>query len=476
MVIKTAKQYIESLRKINPEFYAFGEKIENVIEHPLIKPSINSVAVTYELANDPEYEDLMTARSSINNEKINRFNHLFITQEDLIKKVKMLRLCGQKTGTCFVRCLGMDAINALFITTYKIDKKYGTEYHNRLKKFIDYIQKNDLTCHASMTDVKGDRSKRPSEQSDPDLYLHVVEERRNGIIVRGAKAHQTGAGCAHEAIVMPTCRMLESDKKYAIAFAIPTNAKGIIYVYGRFPMDTREIEGIDVGNIKYGKHSPLMIFDDVFVPWDRVFMYQEYEFAEEIVTYFSAYHRQSHGGCKAGMNDVLIGATSLIAKYNGVDDASHIKSKIADMVHLVETIYSCAIASSVESRKTEAGIYFVNNLLANVSKLNEAKNCYEIARLAQDIAGGLVATMPSEKDLKNEKVGKFIEKYLKGKPEVPTINRMKVIRLIEHMTLSIDLLSDLHGAGSPEAQKIGIRRLANIEEKEKLVKSILNID
>jgi len=476
MPIKTAEEYVESLRRLRPTVYILGERVRNVVDHPLIRPSINSVAATYELAHHPEYEDLMTATSHLTGERVSRFTHIFRSTEDLVKKVKMIRLCAQKVGTCFVRCLGLDALNTLSIITYEIDRKRGTNYAERFNKYLRYVQENDLTCHAAMTDVKGDRSKRPSQQADPDLYLHVVERRDDGIVVRGAKMHQTGAACSHEAIILPTTRMTEEDKAYAVAFAVPTDAEGIIYVYGRAPMDTRELEGVDIGNVRYGKHGMLMIFNDVFVPWERVFLCEEYEFVVPLVETFAAYHRQSHGACKPGMADVLIGAASLAAKYNGVAGASHIRDKLTEMVHLCETIYAGAIASGVEGSKTPSGTYLVNILLANVAKHNVSRLIPEIYRLAQDIAGGLVVNLPSEKDYRHAEIGKYIEKYLKGVPEVPTEHRMRIFRLIESMTLGIEALSVIHGAGSPATHRIGIRRHANLEEREKLAKVIAGIE
>ncbi|MBS9775610.1 MAG: 4-hydroxyphenylacetate 3-hydroxylase family protein [Fusobacterium sp.] len=482
MALMTAEQYEESLRKLNMEVYLFGKRIENPVDDPIIRPSLNSVKMTYELAQKPEYEHLMTTISPFTGEKINRFAHIHESTEDLKNKVKMQRLLGQKTASCFQRCVGMDAFNACYSTTYDMDKALGTNYHERLVNFLKYIQEKDYVVDGAMTDPKGDRSLPPSKQPDPDMFLHIVERREDGIVVRGAKAHQTGMVNSHEVLVMPTISMREEDKDYAVAFAVPVDTKGIKMIYGRQSCDARKLEGgkLDSGNPKFGGHEALVIFDDVFVPNERIFMCGEYEFSGSLVERFAGYHRQSYGGCKTGVGDVLIGATALIADYNGAKKASHVKDKIIEMVHLNETMYSCGIACSAEGHQTPAGSYEIDMLLANVCKQNVTRFPYEIARLAEDIAGGVMVTLPSEADFKSPEIGHYVEKYFRGVEGVPTLNRMKVLRFIENMTLGTAAVGyrteSLHGAGSPQAQRIMISRQSNLEMKKQLVKDILDID
>ena len=333
----------------------------------------------------------MTATSSLTGRKINRFTHLHQSTEDLIKKVKMLRLLGQKTGCCFQRCVGMDAFNAVFSTTFEIDAKHGTRYHERFQEYMKYVQDNDLTVDGCMTDARGDRSKSPGDQDDPDAYLRVVERRHNGIVVRGCKLHQTGMINSHEILVMPNNTLKEGEKDWAVSFAIPVDTPGMIYVYGRQSCDTRKMEPgtIDRGNIYFGGQEVMTIFNDVFVPWERVFMDGETDFTTMLVERFAGYHRQSYGGCKVGVGDTLIGAAQAIAEYNGAARASHIRDKIIEMCHLNETLYACGIACSAEGRKTPAGNYLIDLLLANICKQNVTRFPYELSRLVQDIAGGI---------------------------------------------------------------------------------------
>ena len=479
--MKTAQQYEESLRKLNFKVYLQGELVENPVDHPIIRPSMNSVKATYELAEDPQHADLMTATSHLSGEKINRFCHLHQSAEDLVKKVKMQRLLGQKTAACFQRCVGMDAINAVDSTTFEMDQKLGTDYHKRFIQFLTRMQEEDWTVDGAMTDPKGDRGLAPSKQADPDLFVRVVEKREDGIVICGAKAHQTGAINSHWILVMPTISMGKEDADYAVSFCAPADAEGIFYIYGRQSCDTRKLEGgdIDVGNKQFGGHEALMVFDHVFIPWENVFMCGEYEFSGTLVERFAGYHRQSYGGCKVGVGDVLIGAVALAADYNGAAKASHLKDKLIEMIHLNETLYSCGIACSAEGHKTASGTYLIDLLLANVCKQNVTRFPYEIARLAEDIAGGLMVTMPSEKDLRHPVIGKVVEKYFKGIASVPTEYRMRILRLIENITLGTAAVGyrteSMHGAGSPQAQRIMISRQGNLEQKKELAKAIAGI-
>jgi 4-hydroxybutyryl-CoA dehydratase/vinylacetyl-CoA-Delta-isomerase len=479
--MKTKAEYIESMKNMKFELYMFGQRVTNIVDNPILKPPMNCMAATYELAEKPETEKIMTATSHLTGKKINRFCHVHQSTEDLVNKSKMGRILGAYTGSCFQRCVGTDALNALSIVTYDLDKKYGTEYNRRFLEYLTYVQDEDLVCCGAMTDAKGDRSLRPAEQADPDQYLHVVEERKDGIVVRGAKLHQTGAVNSHEIICMPTRAMREEDKDYAVSFALPADAQGIIYIYGRQSCDTRKIDSpaMDVGNILYGGQECMVVFDDVFVPWERVFMYKEWDLAFNLVESFASYHRHSYA-CKSGIGNVLIGASQLIAEYQGTLKAAHIKDNITEMIRLNETMFACSLACAYEGHMEPSGTYSVNTLLANVSKLNVTQFPYEMARLAQDVAGGGIVTMPSEKDFKHPQIGKYVAKYLKGVEGVPVENRVRVMRLIENLTMGLGavcyLAESLHGAGSPMAQKITIGRRANIDRMKNAAKGLCGIE
>jgi 4-hydroxybutyryl-CoA dehydratase/vinylacetyl-CoA-Delta-isomerase len=458
-----------------------GQKVEDPVDHPLVRPSLNACAMTYEVAQAPQYADLMLATSNLTGQRVNRFTHLHQNTADLVAKVKMLRLLGQKTGCCFQRCVGMDAFNAVDSVTCEMDRALGTEYHTRFRRYLQHVQEQNLVVDGAMTDAKGNRQLKPSQQADPDLFVHIVKRKPDGIVVRGAKLHQTGALNSHEIIVMPTLTLSEEDRDYAVSFAVPADAQGILMIYGRQASDTRKLESgqLDVGNLVFGGHEAVIILDDVFVPWERVFMAGEYAFSGLLVERFAGYHRQSYGGCKVGVGDVLIGTAQWLAQIQGTDKASHIKDKIVEMVHLNETLYACGIACSAEGKQTASGTYLIDPLLANVCKLNVTRFPYEIARLAQDIAGGLLVTLPSEKDLANPEVGPYLEKYLHSVDRYTTEERCRVLRLMENLTLgpgaAAYLTESMHGAGSPQAQRIMLGRLAGLEEKMRLARKLAGV-
>lgn len=476
--IRTGAEYIESLRGRKLRVFLLGEQVEEPVDHPIIRPSINAVAATYDLAaSDPE---LASAMSPYTGERINRFLHVAESANDLVMQNKMQRRLGQLTGTCFQRCVGMDAINSLHSVTFDIDEAHGTEYHGRFRNFVATMQRRGYVIGGAMTDVKGDRSKAPHQQDDPDLYVHVSKRDDKGVYIRGAKAHQTGCINSHWLIVMPTLRLGPDDRDYAIVAALPVDAAGITYIYGRQSCDTRALEDgdIDAGNAQYSGQEAMIVFEDVFVPWDHVFMDGETEFAAPLVERFTCYHRRSYV-CKSGVGDALIGAAATIAEYNGVERASHIKDKLVEMAHLNETIYSTGISSSHEAEQMKSGVYICNDLLANVCKHHVTKMPYEIGRLAQDLAGGIMVTAPSQKDLEHPEIGGLIRKYLKGKTDVSTEDRLRIVRLIENMTLGRNavgyLTESMHGAGSPQAQRIQIARQMELDKKKSLAKRLAGI-
>jgi len=478
--LMTGEEYLSGLRGRSLNAYYLGERVAEPVDHPFIGLSARAVAATYDVARDPDNAELARAASS-DGAAINRFTHIHRSRVDLVAKVKLQRVLGRLTGTCFQRCVGWDALNALYITTFEMDADLGTTYHGRLRRFLDEVQAGDLVCQGAMTDVKGDRGARPGAQDDPDLYLRVVRKGSDHIVVRGAKAHQTGALCSHEIIVMPTLALREGEEDYAVSFAVPTTTEGLTFVVGRQAADRRCLDDppADRGNARFGGHEALTVFDDVEVPMERVFMLGEVAYSGQLVERFAGFHRQSYGGCKAGMGDVLIGAAALAAEFNGVSRASHVREKLVEMIHLNETIHSCGIACSAEGRETASGAYLIDMLLANVCKQNVTRIPYEMVRLAQDLAGGLVCTLPSERDLENPRTGPMVRKYLRGVPGVSTEDRMRVMRLIEYLTLGRGavgyLAESLHGAGSPQAQRIMIARQAPLEECKRAARALAGI-
>jgi 4-hydroxybutyryl-CoA dehydratase/vinylacetyl-CoA-Delta-isomerase len=455
-----------------------GERVAEPVDHPVIRPSINAMAETYRLAS--ERPDLATARNEIG--QVNRFLHVPANAGDLVAKHEMQRELGRRTGTCFQRCVGLDAIGTCHSVTFDIDaaKDGTTRYHRRFLAFLRRAQAANVVIGGAMTDPKGDRSKPPHRQDDLDLFLHVTRRDARGLYVSGAKMHQTGAVNSHWLIFMPTMRLTEADRDWAVVGAVRVDAPGLTYVVGRQTNDTRAVDGgaLDAGNAQFAGQESLIVFEDVFVPYEHVFLDGEWEYAAALVERFTTYHRSSYV-CKTGLGDVLIGAAAAAAEINGVESASHIRDKLVEMTHLNETIYSSCMAAAHQAKPAASGAWINDEMLSNVAKHNVTRFPFEIARLAQDIAGGLVATMPSEKDLQHNEIGPLIRKFLQGRSGSDPVDRMRILRLIENMTIGRNavgyLTESLHGAGSPQAQRIQIARAMRIDDKKARARALAGI-
>jgi 4-hydroxybutyryl-CoA dehydratase/vinylacetyl-CoA-Delta-isomerase len=289
----------------------------------------------------------------------------------------------------------------------------------------------------------------------------------------------TGAVNSHEILVMPTTAMDQRSKDYAVVCAVPINSPGVTMIFGRQTGDDRrdKRERIDVGKPSFGAvgGEAVLVFEDVFVPKENVFMDGEVEFTNTLVYRFAAHHRANYGACKTGLMDVLTGAVSYLAQMQGTDKGSHIRDKITEMIHLSETLYSSSIACSAEGQPTPSGAYMVNTMLANVCKQNVTRFHFEVARLALDMAGGFIATLPSQHDLESEDVGHLVKKYFSGVKDIPVEHRIKIGRLIEAMTGGTALIESMHGAGSPQAQRIMIYREGDLDKKIMLAKRLVGI-
>ena len=477
MTLKSPEEYIDSLRHMKPRVFVQGEKVDSVVDHSLLRPAVNTFALTYKMAQDPEYRELMTTTSNITGEVINRFNHLYVSPDDLVKKLEMVRACAQK-ALCILRCMGGEALNGIAVGTYAIDQKKGTDYYQRFLRFAKHFQENDLICAQALTDVKGDRSLRPYQQADADLFLRVVDKRSDGIIVRGAKDHITGAAASHYIFAMPSRMLTEKDEDYAVAFVVPCDVEGLTHIVSP-SLKSSEHQEDRPASSKYSTVESLLIFDDVFVPWENVFMCGEWDAMDAMLLSFATTHRHSRCACSSGVTDILTGASSLIAKYNGLEKVSHIKDKLIELSTITETYYSCGLAASLLARKTESGYYSPNILYANVGKLWTARLFHESVRLVQEIAGGLVDTVPSVSDWENPELHPFIDKYLKGRSDIPTEYRLRLFRLLQDLTtygtacywLTISAV----GAGSPQGARIMISRETDFASKEKLARELAGI-
>jgi 4-hydroxybutyryl-CoA dehydratase/vinylacetyl-CoA-Delta-isomerase len=476
MPLKSKQEYVESMRKLEPEAYMLGKRIRDITKNGFTRMALEGIGQIYELSRNQQYAPILT-RKREDGSTISAYTSVHRSREDLINRVRAARLICRQTGVCTAsRCCGWDALNALWHTTFEIDAHLGTEYHKRLRRYAAMVQGKDLTCAGALTDPKGNRSLKPKHQPDKDVYLRVVDEERKGITVRGAKSMIGGAIGSHEIIVQPGTGFTEPEKEHAVAFAVPLDAKGVIQVVNMQTAGERKLNaGFDKGNVNYGSSESLVVFDDVFIPKERVFMNGEHDYAAEVVTRFVLLHRMVLGGCLAGCGDVLTGAAALLAEYNGL--TRQLSDRVTEMTYLCEALYSQAIGSAYEGQGTASGAWFPDPLLANVTKISVTRLPYEIQRIAEDIGGGMIACMPSELDLKNPTIGRFIEKYYRGTQGVAAEKKLRVAELIESMVAGPGRLGALcmHGGGSPAAAQITIRQLTDLESKKELARKLVGI-
>lgn len=471
----TSKEYRERILKLKPNVYVDGEVVPR--DDPRLIGEMNVLSLTYDLAFDPQYEALLTATSHLTGKKINRFCHIHQTAEDLLAKQKITRLLCQKTWGCILRCMGCDAINALSVVTYEMDKALGTEYYPRFLKYLQYFQDNDLCAAAAQTDVKGDRSKRPHQQVDPDLYVRVVERKSDGIIVRGAKHCITMAAHADEIIVLPTRTLREEDKDWAVSFAIPADWERV-YLITR-PASPRPRRQLKAPIAEVGSTDSVVIFDDTFIPWERVFMCGEWQFGGRLALLFALYHRHSYTGCKPAVSDIMLGAAALAAEYNGVEREDHIRHKLAEIIGVAELVYAAGIAGAVMGQKSPSGTFIPDVIYCNVGRRYAGENIYREAEILADIAGGIAATLPPEGDFFNPKTKPFLEKYIMRNPLISPENQHRCFRLIGDLIASgfggVWQIGGLHGGGSPIMETIAILANYDLEAKKSIVKRLAGI-
>ncbi|MDO9558329.1 MAG: 4-hydroxyphenylacetate 3-hydroxylase N-terminal domain-containing protein [Syntrophales bacterium] len=464
MALRSKQDYIGSISALNTELYAYGKQVNDLWDHPCFRPAMEAIGMVYELSEHDGDKGFYTAHSPFIDGTVNRFLHIHQNQEDLRNRFRLSRFLVHKHGACIgARCVGTGALNSLFATTYDMDQGLGTDYHRRLISFIKYVQENDLAVSGAMMDVKGNRKMSPHQQADPDLYLHIVEKREDGIVVRGAKASISGAAIANEIVVLPCTALKAEEVSYAVSFAVPSDAPGVLHIAEAPAPNMRRLVGeeMDYGNAKYGVHgSTHVIFDDVFVPRERVFMCGEYTYAGSLVSHFANLQRLNTSSCKAGHRDLLIGAAAVAADDNGIGNARHISEKLTDLYFQSEMSFGCALASIYTGEKTRSGVFMPDPLYINIAKLQGVNAIWEGNYIVADIAGGLVCTSPTAADLKHEKIGVLLNKYLKGSDKTSTENRIRMLRLIEYLTGqgSVVPIESTHGAGSPQAQKIIIQQ------------------
>jgi len=480
MALKTQKQYLESIEKMVPRVYIGGKWVKNLLKHPVTRSMVMANSMIYALAEDPKHQEVMVAKSHLTGEPVNRNLNVARSIHDLDMRQEMALLTSQTVGTCNYRCVGCDALNSLAATTWEMDKALGTKYNERFNKWLAYAQANDLAVSGAITDAKGDRKKRPSEQDEPDTFVRLVEKRDDGIVVRGIKVSQSGAIGSHETLVLPGGGLKEGEEAFALAFAVQNSAPGVTYVcqYNAYSAEREACESEDeLGNPLFGqRETSTMYFDNVFIPWDRVFHCGETKFSGKIVTRFAKAHRMNCGGaCKVGFADLIIGGTMMAAEYIGVEKVPHIQEKIIDMVRFSETSHACAIAAAMRGREEPkgSGVFLPDDLFGNAAKLNIAHGFWEIMKNAGDIGGGLIVTAPRMKDLDNPEVGPILKKAFGA--VAPADKRMKVAKFLQHWTAGLHGPGTWHGAGAPQTQRFMFTVLTDFNAKKKMAKKLMGM-
>jgi 4-hydroxybutyryl-CoA dehydratase/vinylacetyl-CoA-Delta-isomerase len=446
---------------------------------------INAVAKTYEMALDPEYEHIATATSHLTGERISQWTHVPQSIEDLDKRALLNIEMSRQIGCCHYRCSGQEGLHVLASLTYEMDRQLGTGYHDRFRKYLEYVQENDMSIDACQTDAKGDRLKRPLEQADPDLHLRVVKRTNEGIVVRGAKLHQVGPMVAQEHIVFPPIVPLRrGEEEYAVCFVVPNGTEGITYICQDSPIEIERRYAKSVwhlGTPEYGSEfTAMVVFDDVFVPWERVFMCGEVEFTPFLLDKFVRVHNiLCRGSCKVGNMDLLIGATQTIAEYNGIQDVPHVRDKITEIIRIRETTRACTIAAIQSAREDPlgSGVYFADSMFSMMGSINTQYGLPRAALLAADVAGGSVVTMPSEAELQSPNTGEYLRKYFKGVAGVSTEDRMRMFKFLQHWTAGSQGVLMWHSSGPIQVNRSMVYMLSKsqLEEKKKLAKRIAGI-
>jgi 4-hydroxybutyryl-CoA dehydratase/vinylacetyl-CoA-Delta-isomerase len=479
MGLATKEEYIESLRRQKPNVYIAGEKVACIPDHPVFKTSIDSMAVTYDWAQDPKWRDQMVMKSHLlEGEDINIFNNLPVCGEEIYRKMRVLRQLTCR-HMCSLRCMGVDVGSAVWIASWELDQNYGTEYHQRFREWVKKVEKHDLQVHCAVSDAKGNRKKRPSRQSDPDMYVHVVERNTKGIVLRGAKANITAVPYSHEALVIPTRNLNEEEKDYAFVCSVPVDAPGITYICRPAPSPRHPTKIERPVSSKFGVVECLMIFEDVLVPWENVYMDGEWEMARDLTVRFTNSHRTAKSACMGGRLDLMVGSGALVADYNGVESASQIRDRLTEMILSAELTYAASLAAAMEGSVHESGIYSPSPRYANAGKLHGAMRWGEIYGYLHETCGGMLVTMPGEGEFLNPETRGLMEKYLKGREGVPTEHRMRASKLAEDLVASVFsgwlMGSAINAAGSPAAERIELFRNYPLEDGKQIAREIAGI-
>lgn len=462
MALRTPQAYKASLQDERVIYYK-GERVQDVTTHPVLSVAVQHACIDYAMAEDPRYRELAVTCDPHTGEDISRYYHLPQSSDDLLKRSQLIETATGlgRTLVVLIKEIGTDALFALHMVARRMDHALHTDYLSRVKKFYQYCARNDLALAVAQTDVKGDRSLGPSQQSHPDYYVRIVAEQPDGIVVRGAKIHTSVLTNANEVIVLPTRNMAEADRDYAVAFAIPVNTPGLKMICSPYGAPRAGSHDHPITS-QHKMMETLTIFDDVFVPRERIFLQKEWQFAGDLAKTFVEFHRFTAISYKLPLTDALVGAAQLITNYNGLGRAGHIREKITRLIAYTETLRALTVQAAQQCTREDAGIAVPSTLLVNIAKLHFAENYNQMVAYLQDISGGILVTAPGEDDLRNPETRPYIEKYLGAKAGVSAEARLRALSMISELTSSdfggYQAVLAIHAEGSIEAEKMTIHR------------------
>lgn len=482
MALRSPEAYLERARQMKPRLFMDGKRVEDLVAHPVTRTVVEANRASYEWALAPASAPLLTRPSHLSGEPCNVYNTLNRSVEDLLQRAAAGQYAAEHLGTCIYRCVGCDAMNSLAATAFEMDQALGTSYRGRLDAFLRHVQDEDLTVAGAMTEPRGPRDQKLQQWIDPDLSLHVVDRSDQGIVIRGAKINISGAYASDWAILLPAGARRPEEGDYAVSCAVPNGAPGVTHVCQYTPYSAeRELadDPSELGNPRFGqRETSMMVFEDVFVPWDHVFLCGEAAYAGKVVSRFAQTHRMVCGGsCKVGFGKLLVGAARLIQEAKGLEKVPHINEQMTEMVTILETVRACSKAAGIEGTELVpgSGVYFPDDLLGNVSKINICNGFWRMMALAGDIGGGLVVTAPSLKELKNPETRGYVEKYLGFGTQTSAEEMLKITKLLQNWTAGLHGVGTWHGAGPVQAQKIMVGRLADFDEMKGLARGLLGL-
>ena len=480
MSLRTPEQYRKSLLDGRSVYFG-GKRVSDVTKHPALGTAVDHASIDFAMAEDPQRRDLATYTDPATGEVFSRYFKIPENSQDLLLRSQLIEETTRqgKTLVTLVKEIGTDCLFALHVVALRMDQQLGTDYSSRVRAFYQHCRDNDLAMAVAQTDVKGDRSLGPSEQEHPDYYVRIVEERSDGIVVRGAKVHTSVAPNVNELFVIPTRQMSEADRAYAVAFAIPMDTPGLKLICSAYGRDTQSTDEHPIG-AEHRMIETFTVFDDVFVPNERIFMKGEWQFAGPLALSFVEFHRFTAISYKLPLVDLLVGAAHLMAEYNGIERAAHVRDKLTWLIAYAETLRALTRMAAIDARMVEPGIAVPHTQIVNMAKLHFADNYHRTLSHVQDLTGGLLVTAPGEADLRNAEIGPYLERYFGGKKGVSARDRLKAIRMVSELTTGdfggYQAALAIHAEGSIEAEKITVLREYAAEKAKAYARWVARIE